>query len=169
MAAGRQTALWNGQDNNGNRLPGGDYRFEAVTKGVYVMHGPLQEPSKQNQGFMNNPAFVITDAGVVVVDPGSSVQTGEMVLRQVAKVTDKPLLAVLNTHVHGDHWLGNQAMREFAPEVPIYAHPKMLEAVEAGAGVVVGVAGRLDRLAVRQLRVIAEELHVLEDASARNA
>jgi len=83
---------------------------------------------------MNNPAFLITDAGVVVVDPGSSVQTGEMVLRQIAKETDRPVRAVVNTHVHGDHWLGNQAIREAFPDVPIYAHPKMLEAVAKGAG-----------------------------------
>jgi len=36
--------------------------------------------------------------------------------------------------VHGDHWLGNQAMREAVPNVPIYAHPRMLAAVDAGAG-----------------------------------
>jgi glyoxylase-like metal-dependent hydrolase (beta-lactamase superfamily II) len=41
---------------------------------------------------------------------------------------------VLNTHVHGDHWLGNQALREAEPGVPIYAHPKMLQAVADGAG-----------------------------------
>jgi glyoxylase-like metal-dependent hydrolase (beta-lactamase superfamily II) len=111
-----------------------DYAAEEVTPGVYVIHGPLDYPNPQNQGFMNNPAFLVTDEGVVVVDPGSSVQTGEMVLRQIRKVTDKPLLAVLNTHVHGDHWLGNQAMRAGAPDVPIYGHPKMLAAIEDGAG-----------------------------------
>jgi hypothetical protein len=57
-----------------------------------------------------------------------------MVLRQIRKVTDKPLLAVLNTHVHGDHWLGNQAMLAVAPQVPIYAHPEMLKLVAQGAG-----------------------------------
>lgn len=111
-----------------------DYQSDEVAPGVFVIHGPLDYPNPKNQGFMNNPAFLVTDTGVVVVDPGSSVQTGEMVLRQIRKVTDKPLLAVLNTHVHGDHWLGNQAIRAVAPEVPIYGHPKMLEAIEKGAG-----------------------------------
>ena len=67
--------------------------------------------------------------GAIVVDPGSSVQTGEMVLRQIRKVTDKPLLAVDTPHVHGDHWLGNQAMVAAAPEVPIDCPPQ-----DAGAG-----------------------------------
>ncbi len=111
-----------------------DYPAEQVADGVFVIHGPLGYPSPENQGFMNNPAFLLTDSGVIVVDPGSSVQTGEMVLRQIRRHSDKPILAVLNTHVHGDHWLGNQAMREAFPDVPIYGHPTMLEEVEKGAG-----------------------------------
>lgn len=111
-----------------------DYPAEQVAPNTYVIHGPLSYPNPENQGFMNNPAFVLTDAGVVVVDPGSSVQTGAMVLRQVREVTDAPLAAVLNTHAHGDHWLGNQALREADPEVPIYGHPEMIRAIEEGAG-----------------------------------
>ncbi|MGB5734883.1 MAG: MBL fold metallo-hydrolase [Thiohalocapsa sp.] len=116
----------------GPALP--DYTAEQVAPDVHVIHGPVGYPSPENQGFMNNPAFIVTADGVVVVDPGASVQSGEMVLRQIRKLTDKPLLAVLNTHVHGDHWLGNQAMRAEQPEVPIYGHPKMIAAVEQGAG-----------------------------------
>jgi glyoxylase-like metal-dependent hydrolase (beta-lactamase superfamily II) len=116
----------------GPALP--DYPAEEVASGVFVIHGPLDYPNPDNQGFMNNPAFIVTDAGVIVVDPGASVQSGEMVLRQLREVTDKPLIAVLNTHVHGDHWLGNQAMRAEAPGVPIYGHPNMIAAIEDGAG-----------------------------------
>ena len=111
-----------------------DYPAKQVAAHTYVVHGPVGYPSPQNQGFMNNPSFVLTPSGVVVVDPGSSVQTGAMLLRQIRKVTDKPVIAVLNTHVHGDHWLGNQAFRESDPQVPIYGHPRMIKAIEAGAG-----------------------------------
>ena len=111
-----------------------DYQAEQIAEEVYVIHGPLGVPSPQNQGFMNNPAFVLTGAGVVVIDPGSSVQVGEMVLQQVRKVTDRPVVAVFDTHVHGDHWLGNQAIAEAFPGAKIYAHPRMIERVEQGAG-----------------------------------
>jgi ribonuclease BN (tRNA processing enzyme) len=43
------------------------------------------------------------------------------------KITNKPIVAVFNTHVHGDHWLGNQAIVERYPAVKIYAHPNMIE------------------------------------------
>ncbi|WP_456379448.1 MBL fold metallo-hydrolase [Thiolapillus sp.] len=111
------------------------YVAKQVADNVFVIHGPKGIPSPENQGFMNNPGFVITSDGVVVVDPGSSVQVGEMVLAQVRKHTGKPVVAVFNTHVHGDHWLGNQAVFEAFPEVKIYAHPKMMERVENGAGI----------------------------------
>ena len=62
---------------------------------------------------ITNPAFVIGADGVVVIDPGSSVQTGEMVLRQIGQVTGLPVVAVFNTHIHGDHWLANQAIRSY--------------------------------------------------------
>jgi len=107
---------------------------EAVAEGVHVIHGPMGVPSPENQGFINNPAFVVTDAGVVVIDPGGSVQVGEMVLEAIAKVTDRPVVAVFNTHVHGDHWLGNQAIAEAYPQARIYAHPRMIERVAKGAG-----------------------------------
>ena len=63
-----------------------------ITERVYVIYGPMAFPDKGNQGFMNNPAFVLTDAGVVVIDPGSSVQSGEMVLRRLGKTTRAPIV-----------------------------------------------------------------------------
>ena len=57
-----------------------------------------------------------------------------MVLRQMRAITAKPVIAVLNTHVHGDHWLGNDAVLRAFPGVPIYGHPKMIAAIDAGAG-----------------------------------
>jgi len=111
-----------------------DYPASKVAAHTYVVHGPVDYPTPQNKGFMNNPAFVITKAGVVVIDPGSSVQSGEMVLRQIRKVTDKKVVAVLNTHVHGDHWLGNQAFREADAKVAIYGHPNMIADIAKGVG-----------------------------------
>lgn len=112
----------------------GAWAPEQIAPGVYVIHGPTELPSPSNQGFMNNPAFVVTDEGVVVIDPGSSVQVGEMVLARIERITDRPILAVFNSHIHGDHWLGNQAIRARYPDVPIYGHERVGPRVLAGAG-----------------------------------
>ena len=111
-----------------------DYPVTRITDRVYVIHGPDQSPSKENQGFINNPGFVLVRGGVVVVDPGSSVQIGEMVLGKIAAVTKDPVIAVFNTHFHGDHWLGNQAIKAAYPKAVIYAHPRMVEAIKGGEG-----------------------------------
>ena len=111
----------------------GNYSTEKVADSTWVIHGPTGFPNAENQGFMNNPGFVLTDDGVVVIDPGSSVQTGRMVLDLVAQVTDQPVVASFSTHIHGDHWLGNQAIRERFPDAVLYAHPNLIEEANAGA------------------------------------
>ena len=111
-----------------------DYPAERVTDDVYVIHGPAGYPSVENQGFMNNPAFVITANGVVVIDPGSSLQAGRMVLAQIRGVTDKPVTHVFSTHVHGDHWLGNHAMVKAFPEAELLALPEMIRLANASQG-----------------------------------
>ena len=111
-----------------------DRPFEKVAENTWVIHGPLDMPNPANQGFMNNPGVVLTSEGAVIVDPGSSLQSGEMVLRMLKDVTDQPVVAVFNTHIHGDHWLGNQAIRAAYPNVPIYGHTEMLAMIKDGAG-----------------------------------
>lgn len=104
-----------------------DFPLAKLTERVYVLHGPNETPNKANQGFMNNPGFVLTKKGVVVIDPGASVQVGDLLLKKIATVTTDPVIAVFNTHAHGDHWLGNAALRRAYPKAVIYAHPKMIE------------------------------------------
>lgn len=140
-----------------------DYPLTRVTDRVYVIQGPNEEPSAANQAFMNNPAFVLTHKGVVVIDPGSSVQVGEMLLRKIATVTRDPVVAVFDTHVHGDHWLGNDAIRRAWPHAVIYAHSKMIEA-SAGAGPAwIDLMNQLTENAVRGTKVVIPDLGLEND------
>jgi len=110
----------------------GKYQFEPIAKNVFVIHGPVGTPSVDNQGFMNNPAMIIGETGVIVIDPGSAYHIGKKVITEIEKITKKPIIAVFNTHAHGDHWLGNQAIVERYPNIKIYAHPKMLKQTQEG-------------------------------------
>lgn len=114
--------------------PVADYPVDQVAGKVWVIHGPVTTPNKKNQGFMNNPGFILTSKGMVIVDPGGTLQSGEMVLRVMKTISDKPVIAVFNTHMHGDHWLGNQAVKAAYPDAPIYAHPNMIREVAEGEG-----------------------------------
>lgn len=109
-----------------------DYPLSKISGHTYVIHGPLGYPSVENQGFMNNPGFVITKNGVVVIDPGSSLQAGRMFLKQMRSVTKLPVTHVFNTHVHGDHWLGNHAIIETYPKAILLGHPSMIQKLNEG-------------------------------------
>ena len=110
------------------------YTFDKVADNIWVIHGPRELPNPKNKGFMNNPGLIKTSAGLVIIDPGSTVQVGEYVLTEIQKISDEPVVAVFNTHVHGDHWLANQAIKAAYPGVKIYGHPEMLVEIENGAG-----------------------------------
>src|SRR5210317_2518911 len=69
---------------------------------TYVLeHGPHDEDQKVSHGFHNNPGFIETSTGVVVIDTGSSYEIGKMILRKIASVTSKPVTHIFTTHFHG--------------------------------------------------------------------
>lgn len=49
-----------------------------VTKNVFVIHGSLDDPNSDNGAFINKPALVIANTGVIIVDTSSSVAIGTM-------------------------------------------------------------------------------------------
>ncbi len=108
------------------------FTAKKINDNVYVIHGPREFPTEDNRGFMNNPAFIVAGKSVVIVDPGSSFETGEMVLREISKVTSKPVSHIFNTHVHGDHWLANDSIRQRYPDVKIIADARMIKKAKAG-------------------------------------
>ena len=108
------------------------YPAKQVAPDTWVITGPLGEPSVENQSFMNNPAWIIAGDQVIVIDPGSSVQAGRMVVNAIRKTTKLPVTTVYNTHIHGDHWLGNKAILEAWPKAVLIAHPDMIAKAKAG-------------------------------------
>jgi glyoxylase-like metal-dependent hydrolase (beta-lactamase superfamily II) len=100
-------------------------------------------PTPENRGMMANVVFVITSAGVVVLDSGASVQIGEMAIRQLRTLTDRPVVAIVNSHAHGDHFLGNDAfVQAFGDGLPIHAHPEARRTNGASMGTRVVVPNR---------------------------
>ncbi|MCW8930374.1 MAG: MBL fold metallo-hydrolase [Gammaproteobacteria bacterium] len=139
----------------------GTFQFEKVNQNVYVMHGPLSEPSVANHGFMNNPGLIISDKGLIVIDPGSAYSVGKEVLKEIKKISDKPILAVFNTHIHGDHWLANQAIKEIYPDVKMYGHPDMITQANGDEGLIwVDMMERLTEGKTKGTKVVAPELSV---------
>ncbi|OOG22769.1 MBL fold metallo-hydrolase [Thioalkalivibrio denitrificans] len=91
---------------------------EEVAPGVYAVITPARDfPNPENLGWNANMAFVVTDDGVLVVDTGSSENMGVALRNAIRSVTDRPVRWIVNTHSHGDHWLGNYGFKDDAPEI----------------------------------------------------
>jgi glyoxylase-like metal-dependent hydrolase (beta-lactamase superfamily II) len=113
-----------------------DCSFKQLTKRVYVIVGSDHQtcPTDEVRHPLTNPSVIVGETGVIVVDPGSSLQVGRLVLERLKRITNKPVVAVFNTHIHGLYWLGNHAIKERFPNARIYAHKRMIERVESGEG-----------------------------------
>ena len=106
-----------------------------VSRHVWIIYSPDGFPTPENRGMMSNVTFVVSSAGVIILDSGSSLQIGEMAIRMIRKVTDKPVIAVFNSHFHGDHWLGNHAfVKTFGPQLPIHALAATRKSIEGYEG-----------------------------------
>jgi glyoxylase-like metal-dependent hydrolase (beta-lactamase superfamily II) len=115
--------------------PVADIPAQKLSPHVWMIYSPDGFPTPENRGMMANVIFVVTTAGVVVIDSGASLQIGQMAIRMIRKVTDKPVVAVFNSHYHGDHWLGNHAfVKTYGDKLPIYALPSTIEKLKGAEG-----------------------------------
>lgn len=120
-----------------------DHPLRQLSKHVWMIFSPDGFPTPENQGMMCNLTFIDTPQGLVAVDTGASVQIGEMAIRQIRKTLNKPVIAIINTHYHGDHFLGNQAFVEAYGELPIHAHAGTIKEIA-------GVQGNMWRTLMEQ-------------------
>jgi glyoxylase-like metal-dependent hydrolase (beta-lactamase superfamily II) len=112
----------------------GAHALTRLGERVYVASGRDEAPSAANQGFVNNPAFVLGRKGVIVIDPGASVQAGEWLLARVREVTPLPVVAVFNTCAEPEHWLGNHAIRNAYPAAVIYSRARVIDRLRPDGG-----------------------------------
>ncbi len=96
-----------------------DYQLKPVqiAPDVHMFVGKTEDFSTVNGGNIVNSSFIVGTQGVIVIDTGSSLRYGQQMRQAIARVTDKPISLVINTHLHPDHFLGNQAFAD----VPIAA------------------------------------------------
>ena len=85
------------------------FKIESVGNGIYVHHGEHLDIDVGYQGDICNISFVVGHLGVAVIDTGGSLKVGNLLRQAIERVTDKPILYVINTHVHPDHIFGNAA------------------------------------------------------------
>ena len=95
-----------------------DLQIRPLKPDLYV----LERPDPLRQPVEPNALVIVNEADVVVVDAGGVPRSAENAIRLIRGITNKPVSAVVNTHWHGDHVLGNQVYRREFPNVRIIAH-----------------------------------------------
>ena len=84
-----------------------------------------------------NAAVIMTDDGVIVVDTHSKPSASRAVYQQIQGITQKPVIKVINTHFHWDHWQGNESYAAQNPKMEIITSEKTKENMskpDAGVG-----------------------------------
>jgi len=109
----------------------GDYGLaaRALAPGVYVVEGANADFSPANGCNIINTGFIVTGAGVVVVNTGPSRRYGEQLRALIARTTSEPVVQVVHLNLHPDYFLGNQAFAD----VPRLATPATAEGMQREA------------------------------------
>src|SRR5205085_6315477 len=92
--------------------PPAQLTLEKVTPNLYVIIGSG-----------GNVAVMPTSEGVLLVDDKFA-QDGPQIMAKVRTLSDKPVRYVLNTHQHGDHTGGNEALLAANAEIIIHKNAR---------------------------------------------
>ncbi len=101
---------------------------QEVIPGVWSAIGATAPGTYANSGHNNNLSFVITDAGVVVVNAGDNYQLAKALHDEIRKVTDQPVKFVVLENGQGHAMLGSSYWQEQG--VPVIAHVDAAHEIE---------------------------------------
>lgn len=85
---------------------------QQVSPSAWFVQGEAALGSPANRNFISNAGFVVTPAGVVVIDALGSPQLARDLLAAIARITPLPVTHVVVTHYHADHIYGLQEFRK---------------------------------------------------------
>jgi glyoxylase-like metal-dependent hydrolase (beta-lactamase superfamily II) len=89
-----------------------EMRPVQLAEGAWFVQGEAALGSAANQNFISNAGFVVTPAGVVVIDALGSPPLARRLLQEIRRITPQPIRYVIATHYHADHIYGLQVFKE---------------------------------------------------------
>jgi quinoprotein relay system zinc metallohydrolase 2 len=98
-----------------SQLKVAEFSLEDVGDGIYVHHGQHLDIDHGYQGDICNISFIVGSRGIAVIDTGGSLKVGRQLRAEIKKISQLPILYVINTHVHPDHIYGNAAFLQDKP------------------------------------------------------
>ena len=104
-----------------------------VAPDVYAVVGDLGGQTYENEGLNNNLGFVVTEAGVIVINTGPTARVAKALHAAIQKVTSQPVKWVVNVNSQNHYWHGNGYFKALG--ATIVAHKEADRVMrETGAG-----------------------------------
>ena len=94
----------------------------SVAPDTYAVIGDLGGQTYENEGLNNNLGFVVTDAGVLVLNTGPTLRVAKALHAAIRKVTPQPVKWVVNVNSQNHYWHGNDYFKKLGATV--LAHTK---------------------------------------------
>jgi len=90
--------------------------LKKVSEHAYYVQGAAGVAT-DNEGFISNAGFIVTDEGVVVFDTLGTPSLANLLLTKIRSVTDKPIIKVIVSHYHADHIYGLQVFKDEGAQI----------------------------------------------------
>ena len=88
-----------------------EMRLRSLTSDVYYVQGKARVAT-DNQGFISNAGFIVTNDGVIVFDALGTPSLAHRLLGLIRSKTDAPVKRVYVSHYHADHVYGLQVFKD---------------------------------------------------------
>ncbi len=93
---------------------------QQVAPSAWFVQGVAALGDSRNRNFISNAGFVITPAGVVVIDALGSPALARELIAEIGRITSRPITHLVVTHYHADHIYGLQEFKKIG--VRVIAH-----------------------------------------------
>jgi len=102
------------------------YTVEKVMDDVYVLKPDINE----YRWVTANIVVIVNDEDILVVDSGLLPDAAREAIKEIRKISNKPVRQLLNTHWHGDHWQGNEVFAAEYPGLQIISTEQNFQAIK---------------------------------------
>jgi glyoxylase-like metal-dependent hydrolase (beta-lactamase superfamily II) len=89
-----------------------ELELQKITSKVYAIVGSLGNRTSENLGNNATFGFAVTSDGVVLIDSGGTYKGAEGLHEVIKRITDEPIVTVINTGGQDHRWLGNEYFQE---------------------------------------------------------